>query len=165
MLDLENLKIVAFCFDDTLFAHSKHKTESSEEEIRFLINCLSSSDGSVSREKNWASCSINQTIRGFMKYCSEKGIRMGLISASVASVCTTEKVKYTKEKYGYELCNWCVGTSDTKLKMLTALSKAYRTSKGQILIVDDNLRIVQNAEDNGFQSATPLELINIFANQ
>lgn len=27
------------------------------------------------------------------------------------------------------------------------------------------LRIVQNAEDNGFQSATPLELINIFANQ
>lgn len=28
MLDLENLKIVAFCFDDTLFAHSKHKTES-----------------------------------------------------------------------------------------------------------------------------------------
>lgn len=45
MLDLENLKIVAFCFNDTLFAHSKHKTESSERDGRItLYRCTGTFD-------------------------------------------------------------------------------------------------------------------------
>mgnify|MGYP000504617544 CR=1 FL=1 len=40
MIDYEKLKIIAYDFDDTLFAHSNHRTDTIEEEIDYLKRCL-----------------------------------------------------------------------------------------------------------------------------
>lgn len=40
MIDYEKLKIIAYDFDDTLFAHSNHKTKTLEEKIATPIEIV-----------------------------------------------------------------------------------------------------------------------------
>lgn len=48
--------------------------------------------------------------------------------------------------------------------MLKALANFYNLSPEQILIVDDNYNVLTTAGDNGFENATPIELINYIEN-
>lgn len=101
MIDYKSLKIIAYDFDDTLFAHSNHKTETIGEEI-----------------------------------------------------------DYVKSIYGHYLENWCMCSQEKKTIMLKALAESYNCNASNILIIDDNPLVVTMAADAGFQSATPIEIVN-----
>ena len=47
-----------------------------------------------------------------------------------------------------------------KLGMLIAISQAFDYTHDEILLVDDVWENLERAADNGFQSATPVEIIN-----
>lgn len=44
--------------------------------------------------------------------------------------------------------------------MLKALAILHNLNPEQILIVDDNYKVLTAAGDNGFQRATPIEMVN-----
>ena len=47
-----------------------------------------------------------------------------------------------------------------KLGMLIAIAEAFDYARDEILLVDDVWDNLERAADNGFQSATPVEVIN-----
>ena len=44
--------------------------------------------------------------------------------------------------------------------MLKALVESYNCNASNILIIDDNPLVITMAADAGFQSATPIEIVN-----
>lgn len=151
MINLDKLKIALFDFDDTLCVHSDHcRPEDKDAVIGKIIN------GSYF----WQDCEPNALMGAFMHMCMDKGITLGLISATRSYQQMTAKVKWVTEKYGVKLTNFCVGNSDVKINMMTSIAKAYELSNDNILIVDDRYKIITDAAEMGFQSASPIEVIN-----
>lgn len=48
-----------------------------------------------------------------------------------------------------------------KLGMLIAVAKAFGYARDEILLVDDMCSNLERAADNGFQAASPVEVINL----
>lgn len=164
MKSLENIKLVAFDFDDTLFAHRAHYPDTPSDHIQYLVACLRSSKKLIPRGSLWGSCSTNSAFEEFMEYCETQDIIMGLISWTAASVCATEKINFVKEKYHHTIENWCVGSIDEKIQMLKVLAEVYRLENDQILIIDDSVHVLANANAEGFQAASPIEFVNYWNN-
>lgn len=164
MKSLENIRLVAFDFDDTLFAHRAHHPDTASDHIRYLVTCLRSSEELIPRSSLWGSCSTNPAFEEFMNYCETQNIAMGLISWTAASVCATEKVNHVKERYHHAVKNWCVGSIDEKIQMLKALAWVYRLENEQILVIDDSVHVLTSANAEGFQAATPIEFVNYWTN-
>lgn len=160
MKDFEKVKLVAFDFDDTLFAHTEHVSESENEEVQYLLKCLSAKQNFISNNEVWGNCTTNQNFEVLFNYCKCHKIIIGLISGTSAYVCAEQKVEYVEEKYGYKLNNWCVASQTEKIPMLKALATLHNLNPEQILIVDDNYKVLTTAGDNGFQCATPIEMVN-----
>ena len=96
----------------------------------------------------------------FMHMCLNKDITLGLISATRSYQQMEAKVEWITEKYGVKLTNFCVGESDAKVNMMTSIAKAYELPNDDILIVDDMYKVITDAAEMGFQSASPIEVIN-----
>lgn len=144
---------------DTLFAHTEHISEGENEEVQYLLKCLSAKQNFISNNEIWGSCTTNPGFEALFNYCECHKIIIGLISGTSA-VCATQKIKFVEEKYGYKLNNWCVVSQTEKILMLKALAILHNLSPEQILIVDDNYKVLTTAGDNGFQCATPIEMVN-----
>ena len=160
MKDFEKIKLVAFDFDDTLFAHTEHVSEGENEEVQYLLKCLRARQNLISNNEIWGSCTTNQNFTALFNYCERHKIIIGLVSGTSAYVCAIQKIKFIEEKYGYKLNNWCVKSQTHKIFMLKALADFYNLRPEQILIVDDNYGVLTEAGDNGFQCATPIEMVN-----
>ncbi len=157
MIDYEKLKIIAYDFDDTLFAHSNHRTETIEEEIDYLKRCLLYKNDASDVFLN---CTKNMYLQNFMNKAYRDNIIQGLISGTEAYVCSKAKIDYVNSIYGHYLENWCVCSQEKKTIMLEALAKSYNCNASNILIIDDNPLVITMAADVGFQSATPIEVVN-----
>lgn len=102
MIDYKSLKIIAYDFDDTLFAHSNHKTETIEEEIDYLKRCLLYKNDASDVFRN---CTKNMYLQNFMNKAYRDNIIQGLISGTEAYVCSKAKIDYVKSIYGHYLEN------------------------------------------------------------
>lgn len=56
--------------------------------------------------------------------------------------------------------NYCVCSQNMKLGMLIAIARAFGYARDEILFVDDIWANLKRAADNGFQTASPVEIIN-----
>lgn len=160
MKSLNKVKLVAFDFDDTLFAHNIHQIDYPYDKIMYFVKCLQSTQNA--RKDLWGKCSTNSVFEEFMNYCEKQDIVMGLISWTGSSICASEKVNYVKEQYHHKIKNWCVGSIEEKIQMLKALAKFYCLDAEQILIIDDNLHVLTDANMAGFQCSTPIAFVNFW---
>lgn len=165
MINYDKLLIVAYDFDDTLFAHFNHKTETEEEEVNYIANSLAWELGrykAVDKTINavFGLGSLSQDLKSFIRKCKSDNLFQGLISGTCASVCADAKIDFAKANYGIHLKNWCVNSQEKKIQMLKALALVYNCKYENILIIDDNYKVVTIAADAGFQSATPIEVVN-----
>lgn len=161
MIDYKKIKVIAWDFDDTLFAHANHKTETEEKEINYIKNCLLYVNGDITDYSIiFPECTANIYLKQFMHKAYNDNIVQGLISGTEAYVCAESKIDCVDQVYGYVLDNWCVRSQEQKITMLKAIEKAYKITPQNILIVDDNAKVITMAADAGFQSATPIEVIN-----
>lgn len=150
MLNLENLKLVIYDFDETLCIHTNRK---SGLDIDY--------DSQVVAGKSaWDTCNPNKSMKQFIDICKKRGITQGLISATLSYQHMHLKNEWVKENYDIELENYCVGHPEDKIKMLRALSVGLGLNKDEILIVDDMYSTLSSAANEGFQSATPMEVVN-----
>lgn len=161
---LKKIKLIAFDFDDTLFAHTEHISDTDDREVQYFSKCLKARASNITNSDIWGTCTMNRDFGILLNYCERNNIVTGLISGTSAYVCAEQKIEYVEEKYGYELNNWCVSSQAHKIFMLKALANFYNLSPEQILIVDDNYKVLTTAGDNGFENATPIELINYIEN-
>lgn len=158
MINFEKLKIALFDFDDTLAVHSIHVTESVEDRLQYNTLVLQ-------KDLNaWSGCMPNDHLKSFILKCQKNGIRIGLISVTTSYPHMVMKQRWVEQNYGMVLENYCVCSAAEKVHMLEAISKAFRFNLNEILIVDDLWSTLESAADAGFQSASPIEVVNFINN-
>lgn len=150
VINLEKVKLVLFDFDDTLCVHSKHKIDDWDEYDR----------GIVTGEYNWNNSSKNIYLDKFIVHCAGKGIEIGLTSVASTALHQERKLEWVRDNYGVILENYCVGDSKHKITLMKAIALGNKLDRDNILIVDDYCDTLYSAEEEGFQAATPIEVVN-----
>lgn len=152
MIKNEDLKIVLFDFDDTLCIHNRSTHHSDEEYYESLIHS----------SKWWTKigCEPNKHMKEFMLLMKSQGTRLGLISQTDSYIHMIRKNEWVQTNYGIELENFCVACNISKVNMMISLNKAYNIRRNKILLVDDKESILCEAVNNGFQAASPMEVVN-----
>lgn len=157
MIDIDKMRYALFDFDDTLCIHTRKK----------LLSCNSSDyTKSLLLDSSWwdkIGCEPNEHMKNFMRELRCRYIELGLISQTNSYINMVRKQEWVKEKYNVDLKNYCVASN--KIDMMFALSRAYHLPNNSILIVDDKEAILENAIGNGFQAASPMEVVNFITNR
>lgn len=154
MLKLNNVKVILFDFDDTLCIHKHHHSHTEEQSREYNSSMLKKGVDTYDK------CAPNKHFKQFMSECKQLGIRMGLISLVPSFVHGQVKHDWVLREYGIDLENYCVGTFESKLGIMIAISDAYGIVRESILLVDDYFKNNERAADNGFQVCTPMEVVN-----
>lgn len=147
-----DIRYAAFDFDDTLCIHTSHGRKTDEENLTQNVECLL---GTCKFDDGRVSAPIQQ----FMLRLKDKGVPMGLISATTFSTRALAKIDWVRENYGVELQHICVAESSDKVEMLKYIAKAYNLQNHQILIVDDFYAVLESAADAGFVAMSPVECV------
>ena len=159
MINLENVRLALFDFDDTLCIHKSHAhNDSKKNSIKYYSNAVKLGAGI------WKNSSPSKHMGVLLNHCKERNIRLGLISATGQSVCSKAKLEWVSNMYGLELENFCVDTAQSKVLMLTALAEVYNLNADEILLVDDYTYNLVDAANAGFQACTPMEVVEYVEN-
>lgn len=150
MINIDNLKLALFDFDDTLCIHKNHQTGSEEEYFKKILL----------GQNAWETCETNIHLKYFMEELIKRNIKLGLISTTVSFKHMEAKQKWVEQNYGIKLENYCVNTFENKLMMMKAISNAFNILPEEILIVDDLYENIERAANNNFQACTPIEVVN-----
>lgn len=156
MINLENLEFAIFDFDDTLCVHIDHTGNPDEGEKQYNKNILTFG----ADHYNNKGCEDNILLKRFMLMCKEKKARLGLMSATKSFQHMQAKNEWIKRRYGLELENFSVGKFDYKLELMIAISDAYNIPRDRILLVDDCWEQLERGANAGFQTASPIEVVN-----
>ena len=150
MINLDNLNMVLFDFDDTLYIHDHH--------YHGLQNTLELSI--LAGDQVYKDDRINTQMKEFVQMCDKADILLGLLSATPYMVTANEKIRWANRVYGVTFENYCVGDAEHKVKMLELLSTANHFKPESIAIVDDLGSTLHAAEKHGFTALTPMEVVN-----
>lgn len=158
MINKDSLVLALLDFDDTLCIHTYRL--SSYDSIDYCESVIHGSEW-------WTKigCKTNKHMKEFMTLMKNQGIRLGLISQTDSYLHMTRKNEWIQNNYDIELENFCVSSNASKINMMKALSKAYNIRRDKILIVDDKESVLCDAINNGFQAASPMEVVNFITNE
>ena len=157
MIDLKDIQMVLFDFDDTLCIHNNHGHTPSDE-IALEVE--------VYRGNNpWNKHSKSIHMQGLINECVEREIKIGLMSQVTSFATAVEKIKWVKEMYGVTMENYCVGDKKCKLTMLCILAKAFNINRSSIMIIDDRSDILNESAEEGFIACSPMQVVNYISNK
>lgn len=153
MFDLTKIDMVLFDFDDTLCIHAKRGTWTAADYIK-AVTCA------LSNEMPYKASQMNAQLCKFMEYCRSMQIDMGLLSHVGSTAESQQKVDWVEQCYGVHLKDYSVSTRDKKVLMLQSIENVSGIPHARILLVDDMCVTLDEASDAGFQTATPMEIVN-----
>ena len=143
---MKRLKVVALDFDNTLCLHTNRNTEIDQDIIA----------GTYKFETSMP----NRHLREFVELCRMQGIQLGVISATSLAPVVQVKMEWVREHYGDGFENWCVGTAQEKASLLDIISRVQHLNPCSIMIVDDSFDALHMCEKLGFETCTPMEIVN-----
>lgn len=153
MFDLTKTDMVLFDFDDTLCIHSERGAWSAQDYEQFVVN-------TIRNKTNYPHSACNAQMRKFLQYCSQMNIATGLISHVGSAREAESKTIWIYQVYGVSIADYSVSSREKKVPMLQAIAKANGLSCKRIMLVDDMCITLDEAADAGFQTATPMEIVN-----
>lgn len=153
MIKLEKIKMILWDFDDTLCFHSDHRSVKDKFDTSYNIKVLSGKNA-------WENCRPNTSIKQFMHLAQSKSIRQGLISGCSSYVHMIKKQEWVYKHYNINLENFCVCSQDMKLGIIKAIAEVNNYKPEEILFVDDMWENLEKVADLGYQSCSPVEVIN-----
>ena len=153
MVDLTNIKLAVFDFDDTLCIHPKHGyTDKDELELELRVYKDETSP--------WSKHSKSRHMQEFINSCIEKKIHMGMMSLAPSFKHSERKIHWIKENYGVDMENYSVGNREDKLRLLKVLAQTFNIEHNKIMLVDDRSDTLNEAAKNGFVAVSPMQVVN-----
>ena len=143
-VDLNNIKVSIFDFDETLAIHkdkdfTKHRSESEESFTNWYYNAYKNPNKFYDEIEP---CKNFET----------KGVKMYCVSGMKFSFHLKAKQTFIDKYYGDDIEVISTSEQELKLKGIRVLAKLNNCKLNEILFIDDNLDVIALLEKNGIKA-------------
>lgn len=153
-VDLNNIKVAVFDFDETLAIHkdkdfTKHRSESEENFTNWYYNAYRNPSNFYDEIEP---CTKSEILYDLINNLREEKIKMYCLSGMKFSFHLKAKQTFVNKYYGNDIEVISTSEQDLKLKGIRIIAKINNCKLDEILFVDDNLDVVALLEKNGIKA-------------
>lgn len=153
-IDLNNIKLVIFDFDDTLAIHkdkdfSKHRRESEENFVNFYYNAYTNPNYFYDEIEP---CTRSEVLYNLINILRSKNIKMYCLSGMKFSFHLKAKQSFINKHYGEDIEVISTSSQELKLKGLKILQKINNCNLNEILLIDDRQDVIELLSENGVKA-------------
>lgn len=153
-INLNNIKVAIFDFDDTLAIHkdkdfTKHRSESEESFSNWYYNAYKSPN--IFYEKI-EPCTKSELLYKFINNLRNKKIKMYCLSGMKFSFHLKAKQAFIDKYYGNDIEVISTTSQELKLKGVKIIAKINNCGLNEILFIDDNTDVITLLEKNEVKS-------------
>ena len=139
-INLDNIKVVIFDFDDTLAIHkdkdfSKHRIESEDKYLRYYLNAYKYPDTFY---EDIEPCIKSEILYKFINNLRNNGIKMYCLSGMKFSFHLRAKQNFINKYYGNDIEIISSASQELKVDGIKIISKLNNCNLDEILFIDDN---------------------------
>lgn len=152
-INLNNIKVVIFDFDDTLAIHkdkdfSKHRSESEENFVNFYLNAYNKPNCFYEEIEP---CTKSETLYNFIKKLRSKNIKMYCLSGMKFSFHLKAKQSFINKHYGEDIEVISTSSQELKLKGVKIIQKINNCNLDEILFIDDRRDVIELLNQSGIK--------------
>lgn len=150
-IDLSNIKVVIFDFDDTLAIHkdkefSKHRSESEENFVNFYLNAYNKPNCFYDEIEP---CIKSEILDVFIKELRKRNIKMYCLSGMNFTFHLKAKQSFINKYYGEDIEILSTSSQELKLKGVKIIQKINNCNLDEILFIDDRKDVIELLTQNG----------------
>ncbi len=153
-LNLDNIKVVIFDFDDTLAIHRdkdlvKHRNESEDNRLNNYSNAYQNPNSFF---ENIEPCDISEVLYKLIEELRTKNTKMYCLSGMKFSFHFNAKKEFINKNYGNDIELISVGTQELKLDGIKIISKVNKCDLNEILFIEDLDDTINYLKSNGINA-------------
>ena len=153
-INLDNIKIVIFDFDDTLEIHKdkdylKHRNESEEKRLDYYLNAYQNPEIFY---KKIEPCVKSKILSNLINELRSKNIKMYCLSGMKFSFHFKAKQNFIKKHYGDDIELVSAGTQQLKLDGIKIIQRMNNCSLDETIFIDDYKDTINYLNDNGIKT-------------
>ena len=153
-LNLENIKVVIFDYDDTLAIHKdkdfcKHRRESEDKYLGYYLNAYQNPNNFY---ENIEACTKSDVLYDFIIALRSKGIKMYCLSGMKFSFHLNAKQSFINKYYGDDIEVISTASQELKVDGVKIIQKLNNCRLDEILFIDDRKDVVELLNKSGINS-------------
>ena len=153
-INLDNIKVVIFDFDDTLAIHKdkdfcKHRRESEDKYLGYYLNAYKNPE---SFYETIEPCSISDSLQNLIKNFETKGVKMYCVSGMKFSFHLKAKQAFINKHYGNDIEVISSATKELKIDGVKIIQRFENCNIEEILFIDDRQDVIDLLNNNGIKS-------------
>ncbi len=153
-INLDNIKVVIFDFDDTLAVHKdkdfcKHRRESEDKYLGYYLNAYQNPNTFY---EDIETCIKSETLYNFIIHLRSKGIKMYCLSGMKFSFHLKAKQSFINKYYGDDIEVISTASQELKVDGIKIIQKLNDCKLQEILFIDDRQDVIDILRNNGINS-------------
>ncbi len=153
-INLENIKVVIFDFDDTLAVHKdkdfyKHRRESEDKYLGYYLNAYQNPNTFY---EDIETCIKSEPLYNFIIDLRTKGIKMYCLSGMKFSFHLKAKQSFINKYYGDDIEVISTASQELKVDGVKIIQKLNDCKLEEILFIDDRKDTIDILRNNGINS-------------
>lgn len=150
-INLNNIKVVIFDFDDTLAIHKdkdfcKHRRESEDKYLGYYLNAYKNPDIFY---EDIEPCIRSEILYNFIIKLRNKKIKMYCLSGMKFSFHLKAKQSFINKHYGEDIEVISTSSQELKLKGVKIIQKINNCNLDEILFIDDRQDVIELLTQSG----------------
>lgn len=153
-IDLNNVKVVIFDFDDTLAIHkdkdfAKHRRESEEKFLNYYLNAYQNPNCFYEEIEP---CVKSEILYEFIKNLRSKEIKIYCLSGMKFSFHLKAKQSFVDKHYGNDIEVISTSSQELKLDGVKIIQRINNCNLDEILFIDDRQDVITLLNKNGVKA-------------
>ena len=159
-IDIENIKIALFDFDDTLAIHkdkdfSKHRKESEEKRLGYYLNAYKYPDTFY---EDIEPCIKSDILYNFINELRNRNIKIYCLSGMKNSFHLKAKQNFVSKHYGDDIEVLSTTTQESKIDGVKIIQMLYNCNLDEMIFIDDSKNTIEHLKNNGVKAFDVNEL-------
>ena len=153
-INLENIKVVIFDFDDTLAIHKdkdylRHRRENEDKYLSYYLNAYKNPKAFY---EDIEPCLKSETLYKFINNLRNMNIKMYCLSGMKFSFHLKAKQNFINKHYGNDIEVISASTQELKLDGVKIIQRLNSCDLEEILFIDDREDVIKLLNSNGIKS-------------
>ena len=153
-INLENIKVVIFDFDDTLAIHKdkdylRHRRENEDKYLSYYLNAYKNPKAFY---EDIEPCLKSETLYKFINNLRNMSIKMYCLSGMKFSFHLKAKQNFINKHYGNDIEVISASTQELKLDGVKIIQRLNSCDLEEILFIDDREDVIKLLNSNGIKS-------------